>query len=49
MAYTSSKKWTWLLPFVVCRVFECPPEIDVDYEFGSISDVDEVDIDESDV
>ncbi|XP_058767505.1 NAC domain-containing protein 40-like [Vicia villosa] len=36
-------------PFVVCRIFECPPEIDVDYEFGPISDVDETDIDEDDI
>ncbi|XP_058768066.1 NAC domain-containing protein 96-like [Vicia villosa] len=34
--------------FVLCRVFDCPIEMEVDDEFGPISDVDETDCDESD-
>ncbi|KEH41238.1 hypothetical protein MTR_1g047060 [Medicago truncatula] len=30
-----------LAPFVVCRVFDCPPRKDLDSEFGVLSDVEE--------
>ncbi|XP_058767506.1 uncharacterized protein LOC131641221 [Vicia villosa] len=34
--------------FVLCRIFDCPIKMDVDNEFGPLSDVDETDCDESD-
>ncbi|XP_058768070.1 NAC domain-containing protein 71-like [Vicia villosa] len=34
--------------FVLSRIFDCPIEMDVDDEFGPLSDVDETDCDESD-
>ncbi|XP_058768069.1 NAC domain-containing protein 78-like [Vicia villosa] len=34
--------------FVLCRVFDCPIDMDVDNEFGPRSDVDEIHCDESD-
>jgi len=30
-------------PFVICRVFDCPIGMDLDSEFGDLSDVDEGD------
>lgn len=38
-------------PFVVCRVFDCPPAMDLGAEFGALSDVEEGDAagDDSDV